>query len=231
MKIRYYHTRRIRNRAILLLLILLAALLAMGFYASAELRPLLSRLAVARASNTVNRIVSNAVREAVESGEIRYDQLITFEKDNEGRIAAVHSNMAMCNRLQSEILNIILARIDEVPPRVLSIPVGTLLGSTLLAGRGPRISVRMESAGSSSAWFENRFTAAGINQTNHQIVLRIDVQVAILLPGFTTATKVSNEVTVAETVIIGMVPETYTYFSTNPADGGEDEKDYVLNQG
>ncbi|MBQ9349327.1 MAG: sporulation protein YunB, partial [Oscillibacter sp.] len=57
------------------------------------------------------------------------------------------------------------------------------------------------------------------------------VQVAILLPGFTTATKVSNAVTVAETVIVGTVPETYTYFSTDPADGGEDEKDYVLNQG
>ena len=102
-------------------------------------------------------------------------------------------------------------------------------GSVLLAGRGPSISVRMESVGSSSAWFENEFTSAGINQTKHQIVLNIDVAVSILLPGFSTATVVSNAVTVAETVIVGSVPDTYTYFSTTPSSYENDAKDYVLN--
>ena len=113
--------------------------------------------------------------------------------------------------------------------RELSIPVGTLTGSALLAGRGPRISVRMESVGSSSARFENRFTSAGINQTNHRIVLEVNVSVSILLPGFTTATQVANEVTVAETVIVGAVPDTYPYFGTDAASYREDVKDYVLN--
>ena len=202
---------------------------ALAVHTASQFQPILTRLAVARASNMVNRIVTEAVNEAVDSGAVRYDQLISFEKDNDGRVAAVHSNMAVCNRLQSEILDIILRRIEEVPARELSIPVGTLTGFSLLAGRGPRVSVRMESAGSSSARFENSFTAAGINQTNHLIVLRVDVSIAILLPGFTTATTVSNAVTVAETVIVGAVPDSYTYFSTNPADAGEDEKDYVLN--
>lgn len=213
----------------LLLLAVLVTLSAVVLYAGSHLQPVLSRLAVARVSNTVNRIVIQSVDEAVRGGAVRYDQLISFEKDNDGRIAAIHSNMAACNRLQSEILSIILSRLDEVPPRDLSIPLGTLLGSALLAGRGPRVSVRMESAGSSSARFGNTFTSAGINQTRHELVLYIDVNVAILLPGFTTATKVSNAVTVAETVIVGAVPETYTYFSTNPADGLDDQKDYVLN--
>ncbi len=224
--------RRGRRRASWLVLLgIVLVLAAASVCVSVRLRPLLSRLAVARASNMVNRIVTTAVNEAVDSGKIRYDQLITFEKDNEGRIAAVHSNMAVCNRLQSEILDLILSRLEEVPARELSIPLGTVIGTPLLAGRGPRIRVRMESAGSSSARFENTFTSAGINQTSHRIVLHIDVSIAILLPGFTTATKVSNAVTVAETVIVGAVPESYTYFSTNPADGMEDQKDYILNQG
>ena len=83
--------------------------------------------------------------------------------------------------------------------------------------------------GSSSANFENAFTTAGINQTKHQIVLNIDVTVSILLPGFSTATTVSNAVTVAETVIVGSVPDTYTYFSSNPESVVTDVKDYVLN--
>ena len=235
----FYYRRRMDRRALtrLLLAILAAVMLAALIFATLQLRPLLESLAVTRVSNAVNRIVSEAVDEAIETGDIRYDHLISFEKlvsyekDNEGRITAVHSNMAACNRLQSEILDLILTRIGEVSARELSIPIGSLTGSALLAGRGPRISVRMESVGSSSAWFENEFTSAGINQTNHRIVLHIDVSVAILLPGFTTATRVTNAVTVAETVIVGSVPDTYTYFSTTPSTYEDDMKDYILNNG
>ena len=229
----FYYRRRMDRRALtrLLLAILAAVMLAALIFATLQLRPLLESLAVTRVSTAVNRIVSEAVDEAIETGDIRYDHLISFEKDNEGRITAVHSNMAACNRLQSEILDLILTRIGEVSARELSIPIGSLTGSALLAGRGPRISVRMESVGSSSAWFENEFTSAGINQTNHRIVLHIDVSVAILLPGFTTATRVTNAVTVAETVIVGSVPDTYTYFSTTPSTYEDDMKDYILNNG
>ena len=228
----FYYRRRMDRRVLarLLLFVGMTLVLATAVYATAQLRPLLESMATTRVSNTVNRIVFEAVNEAIESGEITYDQLISFEKDNDGRITAVHSNMAACNRLQVEILDIILARIDQVSARELSIPVGSLTGSALLAGRGPRIKVRMESVGSSSARFENEFSSAGINQTNHRIVLHIDVSVAILLPGFTTATEVSNAVTVAETVIVGTVPDTYTYFSTTPSTYEEDVKDYILNR-
>ena len=228
----FYYRRRMDRQALarLLLFVGMTLVLATAVYATAQLRPLLESMATTRVSNTVNRIVFEAVNEAIDSGEITYDQLISFEKDNDGRITAVHSNMAACNRLQVEILDIILARIDQVSARELSIPVGSLPGSALRAGRGPRIKVRMESVGSSSARFENEFTSAGINQTNHRIVLHIDVSVAILLPGFTTATQVSNAVTVAETVIVGTVPDTYTYFSTTPSTYEEDVKDYILNR-
>ena len=204
-------------------------MLTASIFAAIQMRPILTSLATTRVSNMVNRIVSEAVDEVIEGGNISYSDLITFEKDNEGRIAAIYSNMAAFNRLQSKILDIILVRIDQVSARDLSIPVGSLTGSVLLAGRGPSISVRMESVGSSSANFENEFTSAGINQTKHQIVLNIDVAVSILLPGFSTATTVSNAVTVAETVIVGSVPDTYTYFSTTPESYTADAKDYIIN--
>ena len=226
-----YYRRHTARRALARVLLLSAVVLAltMLFLATTQMQPLLESLATTRVSNTVNRIVSEAVDEAIETGNITYSDLISFEKDNEGKISAIYSNMAAFNRLQSKILDIILARIDQVPARDLSIPVGSLTGSVLLAGRGPSISVRMESVGSSSAWFENEFTSAGINQTKHQIVLNIDVAVSILLPGFSTATVVSNAVTVAETVIVGSVPDTYTYFSTTPDTYESDAKDYIIN--
>ena len=161
---------------------------------------------------------------------VDYDSLISFEKDNEGHITAVKSNMAEFNRLQSAIIADILEKLSEVTTRELSIPLGTLTGTPLLAGRGPLISVRMQSVGSSSAHFENAFTSAGINQTKHQIYLVVDVYVSILLPGFSTMTKVSNTYAVAETVIVGLVPDNYTYFS-NGQDMVDNAEEYIMNNG
>ena len=206
------------------------AILALVTVAAMHLKPVLTSLATARVSNTVNGIVSAAVNETIYSGDVDYDSLISFEKDNEGHITAVKSNMAEFNRLQSAIIADILEKLSEVTTRELSIPFGTLTGTPLLAGRGPLISVRMQSVGSSSAHFENAFTSAGINQTKHQIYLVVDVYVSILLPGFSTMTKVSNTYAVAETVIVGLVPENYTYFSNgqNMADNAEE---YIMNNG
>ena len=193
----------------------LTVLLVTGLCCAAVLhmRPIIVSLATARVSNAVNRIVVDAVRDAIDSGQVNYDVLIHLEKDETGRVAALESNMAAFNRLRSQIADEILRRLSEVSTSELSIPVGTLTGSTLLAGRGPCIRVRMQAVGSADASLRNAFSAAGINQTRHQILLHVDVYTGILLPGFTASTKVSNEIAVAETVIVGSVPDLFQHRS------------------
>lgn len=225
---RPWDRRRILRLALALAAVCMAAVVAVGVL---QMRSLLSGLAITRVSNTVTGIVSEAVAEAIESGELQYESLVSLEKGTDGQITAVRSNMAAFNHLQAEILNTVLDRVDQVDTDDLDIPIGSLTGSALLAGRGPSIHVRMESVGSSQASFYNEFTSAGINQTKHQIILTVDVYVSILLPGFRTATKVSNSFIVAETVIVGAVPESYTSFITDSGSYVEDTKDYILNKG
>ena len=95
-------------------------------------------------------------------------------------------------------------------------------------GRGPLLHIKMQSVGSSSAHFENAFASAGINQTRHEIRLVVDVYVSVLLPGFSTVTKVTNRCAVAETVIVGSVPDTYTYFDTRE-DMSSTAEDFIMN--
>lgn len=197
---------------------------------TSHLKSLLGTLAITTVSGSVNRQVAAAVNNALENGDIQYDTLISFEKDNTGKITALQSNIAEFNRLQSFITEDVLYRLSQTGETTLSIPLGTLSGSALLAGRGPRFSVKMQTLGSCTARFENLFTDAGINQTTHRILLYVDVSVSIMLPGFKTSTKVSNAYSVAETVIVGAVPDSYTYF-----DSGRDTEDeayeYSLNNG
>lgn len=218
------------QKAKLICFFLSVALLSLTIVGTNHLRSLLGNLAVTRVSNMVGRVVMEAVSDAVNSGEIQYNDLISLEKDADGGIAALQSNMAEFNRLQSAITKDILDRLGQVSEMDLTIPLGTLTGSALLVGRGPSLSVRMQSLGSCSAHFENQFDQAGINQTTHRIILCVEVNMSILLPGFQTSTQVNASFSVAETVIVGDVPESYTYFdSGNPIE--EDALEYTMNNG
>lgn len=220
-----------RQRVGIWLTLLVLALLAAAVSLLWHLKPVMTSMATARVSNLVNRIVSAAVNEAVENGDIDYQNFVIFEKDETGHITALRSNVAEVNRMQGQITDEILHRLSEVATSELEISLGTLTGSALLAGRGPSLFVRMQAVGSASAAFRNQFTAAGINQTRHQIFLDVDVYMSILLPGMKTSTRVSNEIAVAETVIVGGVPDTYTYFSTMPDEIGQYAEDYIMNNG
>lgn len=209
---------------------LAVVLITLGVVGTVHLRGLLGNLAETAVSNMVGQVVTEAVSDTIANGDIRYERLISFEKDNNGDITALHSNMAEFNRLQAGITQEVLTRLGEVAERDLVIPLGTLTGSALLAGRGPSFTVRMQSVGSCSARFENRFSQAGINQTTHRIILCVEVNMSILLPGFQTSTQVNASFSVAETVIVGDVPESYTYFdSGNPIE--EDALEYTMNNG
>ena len=220
-----------RQRVLIWLTVIFTLLLALTVAVVLHMKPVVVDLATARTSNAVNRIVVAAVNDAVDSGRIDYEQLVDFDKDADGHVTALRSNMAAFNRLQASIADDILQRMAEVSSTDLAIPIGTLTGSPLLAGRGPCLRVRMQSVGTATARFDNQFSSAGINQTRHRIILDVDVHVSILLPGLTTYTKVSNEISVAETVIVGGVPETYTYFSTTPDEIEHYADEYIINNG
>ena len=202
-----------RQKVLVWCTFLLAALGALTAAAVLHMRPIVVDLATARTSNMVNRIVVAAINDAVDSGRIDYGRLVSFDKDANGHVTALKSNMAEFNRLQASISDDILQRMADV------------------SGRGPCLHVRMQSVGTATARFDNQFSSAGINQTRHRILLDVDVHVSILLPGLTTYTKVSNEISVAETVIVGGVPDTYTYFSTTPDEIENYADEYIINNG
>lgn len=217
-----------REKRLLLLLAVCTVVVSFGIIAAIELKPILTSLATTRVANTVNHIVNNSVIATLYEEDVDYDRLVSLEKDKDGQITAVKSNMAEFNRLQSAILDEVLDQLGEVSTREIAIPVGSLTGSALLAGRGPAIRIRMQSVGSSSAHFENAFSSAGINQTKHQIILVVNVNVSILLPGFTTFSTVSRSFTVAETIIVGSVPSNYTQF-TGTEDITSLAEEYIMN--
>ena len=166
-------------------------------------------LARTQVMNVTSDLINDAIARQIETGEIAYDRMVYFEKDLDGRITALKTNMSLVNRLKTDTLNRINDEILALDSDHIGIPMGSLILPELLAGKGPRINVRVLSIRNSEADFESHFSEAGINQTLHQLTMVVRVDVAVLVLGKTETFTVQSEVVVAETVIVGTVPETY----------------------
>lgn len=201
--------RRFRLFTVLtLLLFLLSAIL---FFV--RIKPVVTQMAAAVANNSVTAAVNRAIREKMQDGSLEYDKLISLEKSVDGQVTALVTNMARVNSLQAEITNRVIELLADKSISEIGIPIGNIIGGALLSGRGPTIPIRILSVSHASAAFSNEFSDAGINQTRHKIMIYVTVRAVLLLPGYKTSTTVTSEVSVAETVIIGSVPESYTYFA------------------
>ena len=172
-------------------------------------RDVIRELAQTQVKNTTSDLTNDAIAKQIADGIIQYDRIVYFEKDLDGRITALKTNMSEVNRLKTDILNIINDEILALDTSDIGVPMGSLILPELLSGRGPAIPVHILSIRNSDATFLSNFVQAGINQTFHQLTMLVSVDVAVLVLGQTDSFTINSEVVVAETVIVGAVPNTY----------------------
>ena len=166
-------------------------------------------LAETQVMNTTSDLINDAIDQQIQNGNIQYDRMVYFEKDLDGKITALKTNMSEVNRLKTAILNIINDEILALSTSDIGIPLGSLLLPELLSGRGPEIPVQILSIRNSDASFSSDFVEAGINQTLQQINMHISVDVTVLVLGRSNSFTISSQVIVAETIIVGDVPDTF----------------------
>ncbi len=166
-------------------------------------------LAETQVKNATSDLINDAIDKQIESGNIQYDRIVYFEKDLNGRITALKTNMSEVNRLKTAILNLINDEILAMDTDDLGIPLGSLMLPEFMAGKGPKIPVQILSIRNSDATFTSNFTEAGINQTLQQMNMHVSVDVAVLVLGKANYFTVSSQVVVAETIIVGQVPDTF----------------------
>ncbi len=213
--------RRRFYRFLTRVLILLAVLLLFFWGFRYQYRDTIRVLAETQVRNSTSDLINDAIDRQIEDGSIQYDRIVYFEKDLNGRITALKTNMSEVNRLKTDILNLINDEILALDTTDLGIPVGSLLLPEFFSGRGPNIPVHIISIRNSDAAFYSSFSEAGINQTLQQLTMDVSVDVAVLVLGQTNNFTVTSQVVVAETIIVGQVPE--TFFQTGGYYGSKTE--------
>lgn len=197
-----------KKRAALTILFLVFLLMIFLACAAAYLRSVSTDIAVSDASDIVTVRINNAIADLMRDEDYSGDYFVTFEKAQGGEVTAISCNMARINALSAKILERVVD-VTENYTTTVRIPAGNLTGISLLMGRGPKIPVDIITLTSSRVGFNNSIVTAGINQTKHQITLKVMVDIDVLVPWGSESTQVITEVLIADTVIVGQVPDTY----------------------
>lgn len=176
-------------------------------------------LAQAQVVNATSDLINDAIDRQIEAGDIQYDRVVYFEKNLDGAITALKTNMSEVNRLKTNTLNIINDEILALDQTDIGVPIGSIFLPEFFSGRGKSIPVQILAIRNSDGYFESHFSQAGINQTLHRLNMCVVVDVSILVLGRSASFTVSSEVVVAETIIIGDVPD--TFFQTGGTYGSE----------
>lgn len=139
----------------------------------------------------------------------QYEELYTIEKDEDGNVVIIKSNVVPINNMISDLTEAIQNRFDEMEKTEIKIPLGSILGIYYFSGIGPFIPARATVVGTLDTEVKSEFIAKGINQTLHRIYVNFECYVKIITPIKNFEKKITNQVIIAEHVIVGNIPDTY----------------------
>ena len=205
---RRYGSRTRRRRFLRRLLLLTLVPLALLMLAERNVRPLVLSMAEARSSAMCSQVLSGAVAEALGDG-VGYDELMNVLVDERGQVALLSANTVRMNVLADRAGEAALRRLQNMSSEVINVPLGAATGMTLLAGSGPLIPVSIVPVGSINTDFATEFEAVGINQTRHKVYLQVTASIQIVIPTGAKTTQVTANMLVAESIIVGSVPESF----------------------
>ena len=169
--------------------------------------PIIERQCRVVAQSTATRFANEACNSAMQN--IRYEDLCTIEKDEEGKIRLIEMNSININKLNSQIALDIQNKLNNNESSKFYIRLGSFTGSKILSGRGPNVEIRMSTIGAVKTNIKSEFEETGINQTLHKIYLDIECNVSLLSPFKDLDESVNVQVLLSETIISGDIPESY----------------------
>lgn len=172
-----------------------------------SINPIVDTLCIDEAKNIATRISNEEATEIME--KYKYEDFVNITKDSDNNVVMIQANVNAINGIISDIPVHILDKLKENENSNIRISMGSMLGIKLLSGYGPKINAKIASTGNVETNLKSDFISQGINQTLHKIYLELNMDVNILTPYNVTNSRITNQVLIAESIIVGNVPNSY----------------------
>ncbi|WP_418792236.1 sporulation protein YunB [Phosphitispora sp. TUW77] len=203
-----FHQHRFPVKLAGVILVVTIILIAPLLIVERNLKPTIMTIAKAYAEQIAVDAIQNAVNEKV-AKSVEYKDLIFIRTDNRGRIVLMQANTVKINNLAAETVLDIQRSLISLEAREILIPMGQVFQSQLFATYGPKVKLTLVPIGTVKVKVINEFQEAGINQTRHRLYLNVAGKVKIVIPMASDYVEVTSQIPIAETIIVGEVPETY----------------------
>lgn len=205
-----------KYKVLLIILFTISIFTYLLYKINSDLKPVMMALCDAEARIIATETINGTIRDEFGS-KISYDDIMTVKTDKEGNVVMIQANTVELNRIGSQIALGIQNRIDKVGGRGVKIPLGILFKNDLLAFYGPKITFKMQPLGSTSTTYASDFKAAGINQTRQIVYLNVTATLQVIIPLSRNSISVTSSIPIAESIIVGKVPNSYAELSS-PSD-------------
>lgn len=201
------HVRNRRNKRIIFFILALVFFIFSLFAVLVDwrVRPMIETYGNNQAITSATLAINHAVEGVLSNLSVDYGDLATVTKDNEGKILSVETDTSNMNILKSAVSKAVLEQLEEQKVQKIDIPLGSLIGG-LLTGRGPNITIKVPMNSTVETSYKNLFESAGINQTRHEITLEVTAIIYTVIQGESKATQVNTGFTIADSIIVGEVP-------------------------
>lgn len=199
---------KLKKKAGLWLLAIPLILIVIFFWFSGNISPVVGDVAEARVRAIAYNEISKAIEDLASQNLDKLD-IMTVTHSPDSKISYIKADTMKANHLANIAANAVNTKLSAMSQLGIDIPLGTLSGSDLFAGRGPLIRFHVMPVGSVTTDFDAEFEDAGINQIRHRLFITVHVKMRVILPSGSRQLDVSNSMLIAETIIVGTVPNTY----------------------
>ena len=209
---KYYrdkYRKRKKRKAVLFLSVFLSFVALSFVYVYCVVNPVVIEATSHTIYSLSTSAVSNAVYDVLVKNNISYEDLVNIEYNDSGDITLISLETVELNLLTREFYKVSQDYLDAMGSEGVDVSLGTFSGIPFLSGFGPKINLKLVSIGAMTASFESEFVSAGINQTNHSLYVKLYASVSLILPAYTERVDSVTEMLVAESVIVGKVPQVY----------------------
>lgn len=207
---RYYRKKTSGKSFVLYCVLLLITTICFATYTFlCRIHPVFKARAESYAISVGTSTINEAVNELISEKGITYSDFVKLEKANDNSITALEGNTISMNTFKTDVSNKIQTLMSENEDGYIHIPIGSLFGSEVLSGFGYKIPIKLSPTSISKVDFNEDFASVGINQVKHSIWLDIDVSMSVISSTSQISESVHTKILVAETIIVGRVPEYY----------------------
>ena len=203
-----YRKKNKLHRVLLLIAVLVGLCSAVT---ALRVRPVIMEYAVNICEDSAIQEINTLMEDKIFSDRESYENLVILERDNENHVTALRTDVISIGRIKAQVVNGLYDRLDDLEQTTIEVPIGSIFAPNYFSGMGPSIDVGMSGLTQMSTEFVSAFSSAGINQTRHNMIIEIHAGFRILTPLGGVDREIVTSYPVTDTVIVGTVPEQYTY--------------------